>query len=286
MTYLKIIVPAIILTGCSVGTNNYGHHGYNDSQNQGYSSPYAQPQPCHDITCSSPQPSYAPHYANETQSYGAQAPAYQPTYEPQSYYEPAYVPAQHPALHSYGTQLDHHDTERHDSYYNYEETPQLRGPQPMPRHSYTYGTIGGAMYDVDSDILGLQGRLGYQSANYIGAEIEAFTSLSNEDETIGTTRFQTGVDYGFGVFGLLRSNLSPRLSIHGRAGYHYTQLSVEETTGGVTVDTDRDAQDGFAYGIGTEYVLSKRDFIRADYTRYEQDFGANDSVSIAYGRKF
>jgi len=142
------------------------------------------------------------------------------------------------------------------------------------------------MYDVDSDVFGVQGRLGYQSSTLWGAELEAFGGLTKEKETIGATTAKAGVDYSVGAFGVLRTEMSPRWSGHVRAGYHYTELSGEVTVADVTTDVDLDAQDGFAYGIGAEYALSQRDFIRADYTRYDQDLGTNDSVSIAYGRKF
>lgn len=142
------------------------------------------------------------------------------------------------------------------------------------------------MYDVDSDVFGIQGRLGYQSANIWGAELEGFTGLTSEKETVGTTSVKAGIDYTLGAFGVLRSNITPRWSVHSRAGYHFTDLSGDVTVAGVTTDVDVPGQDGFAYGFGTEFAISPRDFIRADYTRYDQDFGKNDSISISYGRKF
>lgn len=269
MTYLKILLPAIILTGCSVGSNNYGHHAQNGTYGHAQSSAYSQP--CYPSACASGYSVSESNYANGMQPHQA------PSYQGHSYDAP-----QQPSPHAYGSQVAHHGA----SHGGYGHAPQLRGAYGQPRRGYKYGTLGASLYDVDADVYGIQGRLGYQSASLWGAELEGFTGLTSEEDTVGTITAKAGVDYTLGAFGVLRSNLTPRWSVHGRAGYHFTDLFGEVTSGGVTTDVDLDTQDGFAYGLGTEYALSQRDFIRADYTLYDQDLGKNDSVSIAYGRKF
>lgn len=277
MRYLKLALPAmtlpaLILTGCSVGGANYGHHSQNVAYDHAQSSAYEQP--CHQSACVSSYSVSESSYANGPQHYGAQP------HQGHSYSAP-----QQPSPHAYGSQVAHHGAP-HVPQGSYGHAPQLRGAYGPSRRGYKYGTLGASMYDVDSDVFGLQGRLGYQSASLFGAELEGFAGLTSEKETVGATTVKASVDYTLGAFGVLRSNLTPRWSVHSRAGYHFTELSGEAENGGVTIEADIDGQDGFAYGIGTEYALSQRDFIRADYTRYDQDLGTNDSVSIAYGRKF
>lgn len=296
MTYLKFIIPAIILTGCSAGPNFGAHYGdsasgaYGDAC--GYSacpSPYsvggsnssmhqaygeAQPEPL---------PIEYSHAYQVQNGYVHQAPVYDAY--PSDHNVQEHVVYQQPSTHAYGTQLaSYHGPQDH--YGAHAHAPRLRGAYGQPKRGYKYATLGASMYDVDSDVYGIQGRVGYQSANLIGAELEAFTGLTSEKETVGGTTAKAGVDYTVGAFGVLRSHLSPKLAVHGRAGYHITDISGEVITGGVSTDVDLERQDGFAYGVGAEYSFSPRDFIRADYTRYDQDLGTNDSVSISYGRKF
>jgi len=302
MTYLKIILPAIILTGCSVGSNNFGHHSqHGEHHGQNQSSAYAQT--CQASACVSGYSISESGYSSGLDPYSNHG------YQGEAYQDQSYSAPQHPSLYAYGSQARHHDVtydEAHGAHSGYDPTgydptgynrggynqggygqvPELRGANGPAKRAYLYGTLGASMYDVDTDIFGVQGRVGYQTASIIGAELEGLTGLSKEKESAGGLTARVGVDYTVGAFGVLRSNLTPRWSIHGRAGYHVTELSGELSDGVTSVDVDIEQQDGFAYGVGTEYALSQRDFIRADFTRYEQDFGTNDSVSIAYGRKF
>ena len=277
MTHLKIIVPAIILTGCSVGSNNFGHHAQNGTYGQPQSSAYTHP--CQSAACVSSYSVSESDYSNSSQHYGAQP------YQSQTHQGHNYSGPQQPSPYAYGTQIAQYDAQ-YGAQGSYGHPPQLRSAYKQPKRGYKYGTLGASMYDVDSDVFGIQGRIGYQSARIWGAELEGFAGLTDEEETTGSVTAKASVDYTLGAFGVLRSQISPRWSGHVRAGYHFTELSGEATNAGVTIEADIPGQDGFAYGVGAEYALSQRDFIRADYTRYDQNFGTNDSVSIAYGRKF
>jgi len=44
--------------------------------------------------------------------------------------------------------------------------------------------------------------------------------------------------------------------------------------------------DGIAYGIGAEYALSPVSGLRLDLTEYDNEFGASQSVSASFTRKF
>lgn len=290
MTYLKFIIPAIVLTGCSAGPNFTGHNTYDDAQ-YGHAASSDYGQPCDFSACPSLYSVGGASHTDARQYYSAQPQAAHAYHGQEAYVHeiPAqghnYGAYQQPSAHAYGTQVTGYGG--HQEYYGANgQGLNLRGAYGLPKRSYKYATLGASMYDVDSDVYGIQGRVGYQSANLIGAELEAFAGLTSEKETLGATTIKAGVDYTVGAFGVLRSHLSPKLAVHGRAGYHLTDITGEIITGGVSTDVDIERQDGFAYGVGAEYSFSSRDFIRADYTRYDQDLGKNDSVSIAYGRKF
>ena len=133
---------------------------------------------------------------------------------------------------------------------------------------YTYGSIGAVMHDVDDSGYGVQGRLGYQMGNVLGAEVEGATSVTDS----GTA---PSVDYQIAGFGTAKMPITPRMSFRARGGYHLTDLSGPSN------------EEGFAYGAGLEYALSPRDALRFDYTNYEIDGASNlDSLSIGYQRRF
>jgi len=139
-------------------------------------------------------------------------------------------------------------------------------PSKGLRQSYTYGTLGATLYEVDSDNFGIQGRLGWQSKNIFGAEIEGSFGVNDESDT---------VDLG----------VSNRFNVFSRVGYHNTEIDVE-VDDGTTVTEDTISTDGIAYGIGAEYAFDPKTSIRADYTRYDLDGPDADAISLAIARKF
>jgi opacity protein-like surface antigen len=145
------------------------------------------------------------------------------------------------------------------------------------------------MYDVDSELFGVQGRLGWQSKSFFGAEVEGSFGLSDDDATVVVggvpLMAETGVDTQIAGFGVARLPVSERLNILGRVGYHKTDFSGEVTDGVTVADLDF-STDGIAYGAGVEYALGQKTSVRADYTRYDFDGADADSVSLAIARKF
>jgi len=188
---------------------------------------------------------------------------------------------QQPSAHAYGSQVQHH-TARSG------HPPQLRGMHnPHARQGYKYGTLGAVAYDTDTDLYGIQGRLGYQSASYFGAEVEGSIGLTNESETVGAVTTDLDVDYQVGAFAVARAPIGNRFSVFSRLGYAATKFSAE-LDDGVTVIEDSDTFDGLAYGLGAEYAFDPRNSIRVDYTRYDLDGldGETDAIALAFARKF
>ena len=171
--------------------------------------------------------------------------------------------------------------------------PAFVGPQSGAsnglRQAYTYGTLGGILYDVDSDLFGIQGRLGWQSKSLFGAEVEGSLGVSNDNGFVdfgaGFVEAEQGIDTQIAAFAVLRSPISNRLNVLTRVGYHNTEFDAE-LDDGVTVIEQDFSTDGLAYGIGVEYALNPNTSVRADYTRYDFDGPEADSLSLAIARKF
>ena len=176
-------------------------------------------------------------------------------------------------------------------------TPKLRGAYGP---SY-YGNIGGIMYDVDSDLFGVIGRLGAQKSWY-GAEIEGTVGVADEDETLTVALpdgsgpvdidVAAGIDYSLAAFAVGRLPISKQFKALGRVGYHTTQIGVSARSapmngGQVISESDNESFDGLAYGAGLEYDFDAVNGVRVDYTRYDMgDDAVTDSISATYLRRF
>jgi len=275
MRKLTYLLPAVLITGCSlIDQPVKGQEAYNSG--------------CHSQNCAPGQSYSVANYGHNAHSnYGTQAPhqSYQ-GYAQQGYAQgvPAYST---PSNHAYGAAYGNNAPQNaYQGSPTYGAPHGLRGPQNRKPGNF-YGTIGGVIYDTDIDSYGLEGRIGYDSGRILGAEVEGSIGIINEDETVGNVNLTSGFDYNVAAFALARLPLSERFSVHARGGYDFRKLSVSGTDNatGTTVDGDLNL-DGFAYGVGGEFALTPRDGLRLDYTRSDNEFGATDSVSASYVRKF
>ena len=163
------------------------------------------------------------------------------------------------------------------------------GSSKSLRQSYTYGTLGATLYDVDSDVYGVQGRVGWQSSNYYGAEVEGSFGINDDDDTFdfgaGPVATKTGVDTQIAAFAVGRYPVTDKFNVLGRVGYHNTEFDTEFDDG-TTVLEDDFSEDGIAYGVGAEYAFDPKTALRLDYTRYSYDGPDGDSLALAVARKF
>jgi len=164
----------------------------------------------------------------------------------------------------------------------------------LRRAPHYYGTLGAVWYDLDNPFAGIQGRLGYQSASYFGAEVEGSIGVIGEVSPFNQAvpggvlsgEFKDGVNYSAAAFATARIPLSRNISTHARVGYHTTKTYAD-----IDFDNNPDQKttqtlDGVAYGAGLQMDITPADAVRLDYTRYENDVDGSDSVSLAYLRRF
>jgi len=207
---------------------------------------------CHQEQYSQSQQNYGQHHYGEYNHYGQHHQGHQS----------GYAPAYHPAH---------------------------RGPSKGLRQAYKYGTLGLTNYDVDSDLIGIQGRLGWQSKSIFGAEVEGSIGFDEDDAIVdfgtGPVSVDVGINTQIAGFGVARVPVSKRFNVLGRVGYHNTEIEAE-LDDGVTVIEQDFSTDGIAYGVGAEYALTPVTYLRADYTRYDFDGEDADSISVAVKRKF
>ena len=310
---LPVLLLGTALSGCSMaGLSNPFSNSYSQSQHaqtsqyEGASS-HCQPQQtqyqqtaCRDtysnaqaqapaypynVHSSAPaQPAYAQTAAySAQQSYPAQ-PAYQgqQAYQGQSVYQgqqayqgqSAYPVQQEYAQNGYGA----------SPYVN----PRIGASRGL-RQSYTYGTLGATLYDVDSDVYGIQARAGWQSKSFYGFEAEGSFGINDDDDTFdfgaGPVETKTEVDTQIAAFAVGRYPVTNKLNVLGRVGYHNTEFTTTFDDGTTELEDDF-SEDGIAYGIGAEYAFDPKTSLRADYTRYDFDGPDADAISLAIARKF
>lgn len=158
------------------------------------------------------------------------------------------------------------------------------------RQSYTYGSLGAVLYDVDSELFGAQARLGWQSASIFGAEVEGSLGVTDDGsfEDFGTGALlpaTSQIDNQVAAFALTRLPVTDKFNLLSRVGYHNTEFSAEADTPTGPIESDF-STDGLAFGVGAEYAFGPRTSLRADYTRYDFDGADSDAISLAVSRKF
>jgi len=229
-----------------------------------------------------------------------------PVYEQAPVYQtPTYQGSCHQGQHTQGQYLQgqtlhgqHHLGQYQPDFYQQGHYNSGQAPTYYPPHggvskglrqAYTYGTLGATNYDIDSDLYGIQGRLGWQSKSIFGAEVEGSFGFDEDDAIIdvgtGPIAVEAGIKSQLAGFGVARVPVSERFNVLGRVGYHNTEFEIELDDGTTILEEDF-STDGIAYGVGAEYALSPLTALRADYTVYDFDGEDADAISLAVKRKF
>lgn len=132
--------------------------------------------------------------------------------------------------------------------------------------SELYVTGGPSSLDIDEATLtAFTARGGIEFHELLGAEFEASFGLGAEDLGNSATA-EIELENQFGGYLVGRYPVLPQLDVLGRIGY--TTGEFQTSNGGVSTDTDAD---GFAFGVGGEYMITRQFGLRGDYTRIEAD---------------
>ncbi len=146
---------------------------------------------------------------------------------------------------------------------------------------------------VEFDVYTLGGKIGYNFTKNFGVEGQGSFGIIDIDEDFDGEEISTGIDTSFGAFGVARFPVSDKIEIFGRAGYHFTQFGVSNGAISVGLDTD-----GFAFGLGGQYLWDGLNGVRLEYTNLDVNFDddldleddessqSGDVVSLSYVRKF
>jgi|GEM_PF-1626403 len=117
--------------------------------------------------------------------------------------------------------------------------------------------------DATLNALTLRGGMAFHEV--FGAELEASFGLGAEDVD-GSSGGQVELENQFAGYFVGRYPVAPAFDVLARIGY--TTGEYQASNNGVSSDVDLD---GFAFGIGGEYMLTEAFGIRGDYTRIEAD---------------
>lgn len=149
-----------------------------------------------------------------------------------------------------------------------------------------YGFMNGEITDLgDVDTNGLVFRSGYDVSRYLGFEAEGFIGLEEDSLDVMTIAGMLSVDadvkYSATAFIVGRYPVGQTgSSVFARFGYGETEYDLSAP--GLT--TNSVSNDGFAYGIGGEWLFHGLNGVRADYTSMNN--GSEDVFAISYVRRF
>lgn len=132
--------------------------------------------------------------------------------------------------------------------------------------SELYVNGGYAAFDGDGATLSaLTARGGVEFNDIFGAELEASFGLGAEelDDLPGA---EIELENQFGGYLTARYPVLPSFDAIGRIGY--TTGEFQASTNGVSGDAE---VDGFAFGLGGEFMFTEQIGVRGDYTRIEAD---------------
>jgi len=129
--------------------------------------------------------------------------------------------------------------------------------------SELYVNVGASSFSTDdANITAFTARGGLWFNALLGTEFEASFGLGTDD--IDGTDFE--LENQFGGYLVAKYPVLPRVDVLGRLGYSTGEFQSE--LNGVSTDADAD---GFAFGVGSEVMITNSFGLRGDYTRIQAD---------------
>lgn len=148
-----------------------------------------------------------------------------------------------------------------------------------------YVTGGYSAFDGEGatlNALTLRGGIAFHEV--LGAEFETSLGLGAKDLD-SVPGAQAELENQFGAYLIGSYPVAPEFDVHVRLGYATGEY--QTSNNGVSGDVD---VDGFAFGVGGEYMITSQWGLRADYTRIEAEDdtfdGGIDKFAIAGVYKF
>lgn len=144
-----------------------------------------------------------------------------------------------------------------------------------------YGNLGYTHFDTSDFTAGaLTGRVGHSFNENFALEGELNFGVVDDEVTVLGTKVDVGVDYAYGVFGVGKLPVAPGTDLFARVGYG--SIEGEASVSGLTIS---DSEDGLAYGVGAQTMLTETVGVRGDYTRLDGDDDV-DTFSVSALFKF
>lgn len=147
-----------------------------------------------------------------------------------------------------------------------------------------YDRLGVDNDDFDDGIDGVMYGVGVGfdfavSGAVVGVEVNADFSDIDEGVTDGadSASFEAKRDLDASV--RVGAVLGGKALLYGKVGYANSRFEARATSGGITI-SEADNLDGVRAGVGIEYVLGSKAYIKAEYryTNYEQDLDRNQVI--------
>lgn len=137
--------------------------------------------------------------------------------------------------------------------------------------------------DVDSN--GIVFRSGYDFSQYAGFEVDGFIGLEDDSLSVmttgGTITVDAEVKYSVAAFIVGRYPVGQTgSSVFLRFGYGQTEYDLSS----LAALPDSVTNDGFAYGLGGEWLFHGLNGVRADYTSMNN--GDENVFAVTYVRRF
>lgn len=144
-------------------------------------------------------------------------------------------------------------------------------------------SVGYTLLDGDGAEVGaIALRAGHDFTPHFGVEGEGLIGIQDDTIDVLGTPVDVSLDYGLAAYGVARLPVGQNGSnLFVRAGYG--TVRVEGSSGGISVSED---VDGFAYGVGAEFLFFQNQGLRLDLTRFDGDDGELDSYGASWVIRF
>ena len=162
-----------------------------------------------------------------------------------------------------------------------------------------YGDLGYTRLSVDNAFFGQLddnaaiGHLGYQFNEYFAIESELGLGIGEEDEFIpevGVTANHS-LNYTAGILGRVQYPVLDSVQLFARGGLSMSELeasaSFPEYSAIGAVTLEKGAQGlGLTAGVGAEYQITPKLYLRGEYTNYNVKDTTANSLGLSLGYRF